>query len=413
MATDRWLRARQVLSVSVVVAGCLASTAVSAEADRLIQAQKVMPVSAKAGPADVPVLKPGAAKPHRRAVLPCAQPAEGQQAMCVEHIPARPDSARKHDGASTNDVLPTPQWCTAELRGTRTEACSTQGFRIETFITQNGVKRVTGEVFLDMYDYTYSDTSLPYWSHQLQVVSYAGWGHALEVRLSGQARAVGDCTVRRSSLPSTLVHPFRTIGTGESIIDTTATNPDDIGYCETNWRLTYSHPLYGTGTGSLFGMSEIRCDNATVGNTKTGCVVPWYASALYYDPVLYPTLAAHVRIAQASGLPGATFENPLYRTEVQEIIDENRRLACDDAPSVPNFSCDEYPIATSYQGLSAGGTRRTFDGCGFNLPRATGPDGVSVCMIEETDNHAQGGLNTQFFRRERVLDGDPFRVIVP
>jgi hypothetical protein len=117
--------------------------------------------------------------------------------------------------------------------------------------------------------------------------------------------------------------------------------------------------------------------------------------------------------AQGSGLPGADFANPLIRTTDQDIIDRNRTLACGDAPSVPLRSCDEYPIATSRQGMSAGGTRRTFDGCTFDLPRATGPSGVSVCMIIATENNAQGGLNTQFFRRERVLDGDPFRVIAP
>jgi hypothetical protein len=31
-------------------------------------------------------------------------------------------------------------------------------------------------------------------------------------------------------------------------------------------------------------------------------------------------------------------------------------------------------------------------------------------MINKGDNDAQGGLNTQFFRRERMLDGDPFQI---
>jgi hypothetical protein len=32
-------------------------------------------------------------------------------------------------------------------------------------------------------------------------------------------------------------------------------------------------------------------------------------------------------------------------------------------------------------------------------------------MIPERENNSQGGTNTQFFRAERVLDGDPFRVV--
>jgi hypothetical protein len=47
-----------------------------------------------------------------------------------------------------------------------------------------------------------------------------------------------------------------------------------------------------------------------------------------------------------------------------------------------------------------------------HVSSGTGPTGVSVCMITATENNAQGGLNTQFFRVERVLDGDPFRVTV-
>jgi hypothetical protein len=123
-------------------------------------------------------------------------------------------------------------------------------------------------------------------------------------------------------------------------------------------------------------------------------------------------LASHVARAQASGLPGARFDDPLFRTTDPTVANTNRTLACGDAPSIEDKSCDEYPIALSYEGLSQGGTRRTFDDCSFNLPRQQGPDGVSVCMITATENNAQGGLNTQFFRRERVLDWDPFRILI-
>ncbi len=142
-------------------------------------------------------------------------------------------------------------------------------------------------------------------------------------------------------------------------------------------------------------------------------VIPWYASELLYSKTSYPGLASHVARAQGSGLPGASFASPLTRTEDATVIDTNRRLACGDAPSISGMSCDEYLIARSREGLSSGGTRRTFDGCQMTgVPSGTGPKGVSACMITATENNAQGGLNTQFFRAERVLDGDPFRVTV-
>ncbi|GHH29554.1 hypothetical protein GCM10018780_87760 [Streptomyces lanatus] len=142
-------------------------------------------------------------------------------------------------------------------------------------------------------------------------------------------------------------------------------------------------------------------------------MVPWYASAVYYSRAANPELASHVSRAQASGLPGATFEAPLTRTTDPAVNQDNRDKACGDAPSVTGKSCDEYPVASSYQGLSAGGTRRTFDGCGFpGIPAGQGPTGVSVCMINATENSSQGGLHSAMYRSERVLDKDPFRVEV-
>ena len=132
-----------------------------------------------------------------------------------------------------------------------------------------------------------------------------------------------------------------------------------------------------------------------------------------YDLDEYTTLALHVLAAQESGLPGGREGEPLIRNEDDDVERTNRTLACGDAPSVPGWWCDEYPPASSRQGLAAGGTRRvTRGGCMFlQLPRnVTGPTGVSVCMILEGENRAQGGLHTQFFRRWRVIEGDPWRV---
>lgn len=70
---------------------------------------------------------------------------------------------------------------------------------------------------------------------------------------------------------------------------------------------------------------------------------------------------------------------------------------------------DEYPIATSKQELSSGGPRRSFSGCDLpNIPTGSGSKGARACLINKGDNDAQGGLNTHFFRREHMLDGDLF-----
>lgn len=181
--------------------------------------------------------------------------------------------------------------------------------------------------------------------------------------------------------------------------------------CGTGWELNFTLPGY-TGARHVYSsIEEFRCDNRTAGRNP-GCAIPWYASAMYYSASRAPELASHVSRAQASGLPGATFEHPLTRTTSQAVIDANRKKACDDAPSVVGKSCDEYPIATSRQGLSAGGTRRTFDGCNFSFPPQQGASGVSVCMISENDQNYPGGTHTGFFKSQRVLDGDPFLVLI-
>ncbi|MER7899389.1 hypothetical protein ABTX62_25580 [Streptomyces sp. NPDC096046] len=48
-------------------------------------------------------------------------------------------------------------------------------------------------------------------------------------------------------------------------------------------------------------------------------------SELVYSKVSYPSLVCHVERAQASGLPGATFESPLTRTEDPAIPDTDVR----------------------------------------------------------------------------------------
>jgi hypothetical protein len=222
----------------------------------------------------------------------------------------------------------------------------------------------------------------------------------------------GACTRVSASFLGKPLLPLNSWRAGEAFFDTTATAAGAKGTCATYWYLTFTNGTYSPAVVD-YQLNQFRCDNDTAGRAAVGCVVPWYASELVYSKASYPSLASHVERAQASGLPGATFDKPLTRTTDPAIIKKNRDPACGDAPSVWQMSCDEYPIATSRNGLSAGGTRRAFDGCQMpHVSSGTGSSGVSVCMITAAENSAQGGLNTQFFRRERVLDGDPFRVTV-
>jgi hypothetical protein len=323
-------------------------------------------------------------------------------------------------GVSAQSIVPVPQWCldnpNTGIWGVRTSACEIYGATYETYELVNGAWIKTGEANLNIYNLSYGSTSSSYFVHQVQVSAYAGYGPALDASVEGStATANGACATTGVSFPPEPLLPFNSVHSGEADFQTTATAVGAIGTCATTWNVLFVNPGHTTASLPIV-MDQIRCDNATGANgfraARVGCVIPWYASAVVYSASAYSSLASHVARAQASGLPGNSFAAPLVRTTNQATIDTNRNLACGKAPSITGLSCDEYPLASSLQGLSAGGTLRSFSGCQINAPQATGPTGASACMITATENSAQGGIMAGFYYDERVLDGDPFRVLV-
>jgi hypothetical protein len=331
---------------------------------------------------------------------------------------AAPRAAGSADeSAAAASSVSYPLWCTGTLMGTRTGACVVTLVTLTTrVIESNGAIRVTGELFMNRFDYTYASTTIETFAHQSGVASYNGWGDALGASVSGTASRSGSCTTPDASFPPQQVLPHHNIRDGEAFYGTTATAIGAVGFCTTTWSLVFTVPGYSASNPASMSMDDIRCDNAVGAQgfrpRRVGCVVYWYASAATYSQSSYPTLTRHVSQAQQSGLPGATFSAPLVRTTNQATIDLNRQRACGDAPSLPGLSCDEYPLASSTQGLAAGGTRRSFPGCLILAPSGTGPSGASACMIEASENNAQGGIMAAFYYDWRVLDGDPYRVIV-
>ncbi|WP_329028359.1 NucA/NucB deoxyribonuclease domain-containing protein [Streptomyces sp. NBC_00690] len=347
--------------------------------------------------------------------LPQSCAIEGAYEACVQLEPATPaSSSRFTDAPSPQAGIKPPKWCAdsnGRVLGIRTQTCVAYQLSYKTWQVIGGQRRQTGEALGNLYSFGYSDTSVPTWGQQIEVGMYAGWGDAIKGSVRGTSTGQGKCTRTSVSFPGKPFLPLNTWRLGESFYRSTATAAGAVGTCATTWALTFTAPGC-PGSALPHTDREFRCDNNTAGRPQAGCVVPWYASHLNYSTAKYPALASHVSRAQASGLPGGRSSRPLHRTTDPVIQNDNRRLACGDAASITGKSCDEYPVATSREGLSAGGTRRTFDNCDFNLPRETGPRGASACMIAVGDNNAQGGLNTQFYRANRVLDGDPFHIVV-
>lgn len=150
--------------------------------------------------------------------------------------------------------------------------------------------------------------------------------------------------------------------------------------------------VYSTPTG-------FRCDYASYLPPGGGCVIDWAPTpVLYYDsrsnPLVAP-VAQHIYDAQHYLLftPWGEPGYPLTRDANPSDRDKSNQIACGDfVPSDSvNTSCDEYPLASTYQGAL------------FQ------PD-YSTRGVPTNANSSQGGLTIQFYLSQRILNGDPFYV---
>lgn len=58
---------------------------------------------------------------------------------------------------------------------------------------ENGVERLTGEVYFNIINYTYSSATSPNWVHQFEVSPTTGWGDARYASITASASQSGDC----------------------------------------------------------------------------------------------------------------------------------------------------------------------------------------------------------------------------
>lgn len=371
-----------------------------------------------------PVPQPGSRSMESLAASPrCSAPVKGKM-TCLQVKPSDANATRRAKPAisapATSSLLPFPEWCTRDVvsAGSRTEACGIYELTYSTYFVPEDASMVqTGELALDAYGDSYSAVDNITFAHQFALSAWSGWGDALDSTISGvDAYGDGDCTLNSWNFPTQSVLPYDTLHGGESFFDTTATATGAIGYCTTGFDYIFTTPGYGDSP-YYDWMNGVRCDNAVGANgfrpARAGCVMPWYPSTVNYSSSTYPSLAAHVSEAQASGLPGDTYVlplRPLHRTTNTATINTNRTLACGSAPSIPGLSCDEYPLASTSEGLASGGSLRTFSGCQISAPQSTGPTGVSACMITASENNAQGALQAAFYYDARILDTDPYLV---
>lgn len=337
-------------------------------------------------------------------------------AACVENVAPQAESA---GDVTTNAIQPAPAFCRTDGQWwfIRTGACLVSSGRVSVIRVDNG--ELVGELFFNFVAYSYTSASISTWAHQLQFQATSAWGFGVGSSVEGFATCAGQCTLASSSFPRQpmLVGQF---ANGESFHNTTATGPGAVGFATTPFNYFFTNPAW-TGPTNTASVTppRVRCDNALPGVTSVGCVFPDYVPAIVYalsGP--YPELASHISRAHASGLPGAyPIGSPLTRLVDPTLQNQNRDVAClPTYPRPPGKSCDEYPFASSNQGaFTGGGQPRTFDGCAITLllPGSTGPSGFSVCMIDATQNSTGGSVLGLFYKDNRVISSDAFRVWTP
>lgn len=333
-----------------------------------------------------------------------------------------PDANRSEGMVQPFAMVAWPSWCLAAgadagYRGTRTSLCGIRSGLLEVRQMVNGAPTgpVVGTMNFLVYNYIYMDAGLNTWADQIRVSPTVITGAAVGTQISGTATCSGaNCAQTSQTFP---VQTPSAMGNadGEAYWQWTgATGQSALG--TPTWTITFKsptsvNPAFWTETSPV----PVRCDNAVPGRAAIGCVVPAITPVIRYDSSSFTEFGPHVAGAQASGLRGGSYSNPMHRLVDSSLQAANRATSCPASlPRPTGKSCDEYPFASTYEGAAlSGGGPRTQSWCQVTLsgPPSTGAAGYSVCMIDATQNSAAGSLlNSVLYAPFRVIDADAFYV---
>jgi len=369
----------------------------------------------------------------------CTTPAVGQDTVCVG--PARPmpqPTARKAQGggarppsvgvAPADDRIPLPDFCFGVFGwvATRTVACEAD--IITVTVLDDKTRLPVGHLDLGFEQLEAVAPSGPLILRQVGFTIVDG--DAVGLSPGTAIAAMWGCTGRCRDVVTSfgpVPLPAKTLTVGLFSSTSTVVLSGDRGQVGGRVGFVMTHegadgvwsPLVQD---TVCCAPLVRCDNALPGVSSTGCVFADVVPVMQYDRQGdFPQLADHIGKAQDSGLPGAPGMTPLRRLTDASKRRANRRLACpqesDGGYTRPKGkSCDEYPVASSYEGASTTpnpGPARTFSDCSIpGVPTTTtGLAGYSVCMINARQNSLGGSaLNTDFYLKARVIDNDAFYV---
>jgi hypothetical protein len=377
-------------------------------------------------PHDRCVSKPKAAAPteiclHRDSSGAAALTPEGQAARRTAL--RTPATVKAAGGTVAPAVAVAPAQCgfgrfSGANQPDRFTSCTDSYWELYTYIKQTG--QVTGWLDFEDLQYIVDNTSLPSWKHGFTLVVYDGQGDLV----NGTPVTMTTGCILNPSACENGARQFGADAGGAAWKAVPYTNwssewdeYDNGAITTTAKSVDFLDPdlgvqISGQGPYNPWTWSDIhqglvaRCDNI-VGPADdgfpghAGCVNDEVTPTLTYDATRYPLVgpvAQHIYTAQAAargagGLITKWGVQPiaLYRDSTKSDIDANRRVACGKVSIPDGSSCDEFPMASTYEG-------------------AAFQSDYSTAIVPASANNSQGGLTSSFYSGNRVIDTDPFFV---
>ena len=360
--------------------------------------------------------------------------ADGAASLTTKAKAARRDALRAHssaavrasaDGGVTPAAAGPPAQCrfgsfSGANQPDRFTSCTDGYWEYYLYVVKTG--QVVGWVDFEDLQYVTLDARSPVWKHGFILVVYDGQGLLKE----GTGVTMSTGCILNPGVCRNGARPFGADAGG------TAWNAAPYTNWSSEWDEYDSGPVATTarsvdflddslgveitivGSPNPLAWNDIgqglvaRCDNtlSTATSTSVGCVNDDVVPTLTFDSTRNPLVAPvaqHIYTAQtaatsAGGLATKWGVPPiaLYRDTRQSDIDANRRVSCGSVSSPAGSSCDEFPMASTYEG-------------------AAFQSDYSVAVVPESANSSQGGLTNGFYSGNRVIDTDPFfvRAVLP
>jgi hypothetical protein len=284
----------------------------------------------------------------------------------------------------------------------RVTSCSDVFWTLTDYVTIDGVTSTTGWLVLEDQQWTSYNINLLDWSHGLLMDALDSWGD-LEpgTTFVGDDLCDGSTCVAVSNSTDTgfewdvvagVTYPFEWTEQDSGSVQYNV-GVEDIQDFDLGVDFTGETPAGAWGFADVDNGLRGRCDNIAAG---LGCVNEDYIPTLFYDSTRNPLVgpvAQHIYDAQHGGLvtPWGEPGHTLQRDMNQSDINANRQAACGKVTVPPGDSCDEYPMAS------------TFEGAAFNSD-------YSIRIVPKSANDSQGGLTGTFYNNNRVISDDDFLV---